>query len=263
MIKVEPNQHLSENMKVAFCLRGAMSKVGGPFSYSNDLYIDRPYVNYISCFESIKKHIIEVNPKHCFDFYIHSWNPDLQDKLISLYQPKKSSFENNALFNADILARCRVPGDFGGVSQALSIQRVVNLLDVFYDYDLVIIYRPDVILWKDMILEKYDPQTIYVNGSENPDHIGDFHMIMNLDNARQFRHLYDSTVEGNPHQSHFWTRNYVVNFMKQSLLMDDIIAGWNQEVLRKINAVVKSGRIDIPQLETYGLQQEEILQYNN
>jgi hypothetical protein len=102
------------------------------------------------------------------------------------------------------------------------------------EYDLVMIYRPDILLLKDINFKNYDPQKIYVNA--HADSQGDFHFIMNVFNAKEFKNLYNSLDQGNAHRVHFWIKNYVNNFMHQQLLEDGIIAGCDQEVLRKLSA---------------------------
>jgi len=99
-------------------------------------------------------------------------------------------------------------------------------------YDRVILYRYDVLLWKPIHLEQYDYDKIYVNAHHDSN--GDFHFIMNQENARQFKYLYDSIRFGNKCSVHFWIKQYVEKYMKKKLYMDDIIPGVHQEVIRKI-----------------------------
>jgi hypothetical protein len=43
---------------------------------------------------------------------------------------------------------------------------------------------------------------------------------------------------------HYWIKNYVLNFMKKTIIMDKIVPGKNQEVIRKMtthNVVINFG----------------------
>ena len=101
-------------------------------------------------------------------------------------------------------------------------------------YDIVILYRYDVLLWKDMNLKQYTglDDTIYVNAHGGGN--GDFHFIMNHDNSHNFKNLIYSIPMGNEYRMHYWIQNYILNYMKINLKMDDIKPGIHQEVLRKM-----------------------------
>jgi len=224
-------------MKVAICLSGTMSKIGDSFLTQNSLYNSNPYINFNTCYGSIKKHIINVNSNCEFDFFIHSWNMDLEHQLNALYSPKKSLFENNELYNDEINSKIKIASDFAGISKSLSMKKSILLLEQYqqeisFQYDLIIIYRPDIVLLKDMNLQDYDCQKIYANSFANGN--GDFHFIMNSDNLKLFKNLYDSLDKGNRQITHFWIKNYVNNFMGKEITEDNIIAGTDQEVIRKI-----------------------------
>lgn len=79
---------------------------------------------------------------------------------------------------------------------------------------------------------KLTENNIFVNG--HPDCNGDFHFIMNNNNSVIFKELFDSALKGNNHGEHYWIKNFIVNFCKKKLTMDDIIPGKYQEVIRKI-----------------------------
>lgn len=229
--------------KVAILLRGAISSKNKPH-IKNTECVQTEYVKFDSCAISIKRHIVEYNSQIAdFDFYIHCWNYDLQNELINLYNPIKSQFENNDYYleefeQAKKYFRMRAPlKTISQMSQALSIKKVIELIEHSEkSYDQVILYRPDVLLWKDMDLRKYDIDKIYVNGHEtkcgNPN--GDFHFVMNYENALEFKKLYDSVFTGNSPKPHYWINNYVVNYMKTEMIKDDILPPYHQEVLRKV-----------------------------
>ncbi len=252
------------NKRVAICLSGAVAKVGERFLTQGSLYDSGEYININVCYNSTIKHIIKPNPNYIFDFFIHSWNEDLETNLVSLYQPKKYQFENNLNYNTEINSKIKDPNDFAGASKALSMRKSLRLMESYskeddIKYDLVIAYRPDIILFKDMTLINYDVSKVYANSFL--DGQGDFHFIMNHDRALEFKQLYNSLDQGNAVKTHFWIKNFINNFMNQPLYNDGIIAGEDQEVIRKIYTKVNSN-INIDTLLKYGLTKQEHLKYS-
>jgi hypothetical protein len=242
--------------KVAICMRGAIAKESSShFSEKGSLYNDSKYVNYKQCFNSIKKHIIEPNKDaYELDFFLHCWNTDLEDTLVTLYEPKAYIFDDNNDYADEILELCRSKIEFGNISHALSKKKVILLKEQYekdnnVHYDLVVLYRYDVFLWKDMPLQNYDVDKIYANRLISPAAFmignGDFHFVMNSKNANEFKYLYDSIKLNNPCKGHFWIQNYIVNFMKQPLYEDDIVGSQHQEVIRRVEEMsINPGYLD-------------------
>ena len=220
----------SRKPRVAFCLRGAIGKKEFSFNTSNNkIYNSGTYIDYTAVSRTIYDFIINANPKYDFDIFIHCWNSDLKRNLIKLYNPKDSLFEDNTLYFKDFENK---KGDISQISTALSMQKVINMVlkqNIRYDY--VILYRPDVILWKPINLDNYNPNIIYVNAHENSN--GDFHFIMNLNNAKKFKELYNNN--NILFSQHYVFREYIRNYMHEKLEMDNIFPLHDQEVLRKIN----------------------------
>ena len=250
--------------RVALCMRGAVSKTEKPFEKMNELYDDNTkYVDYKACYNSIKKHIIEPNlNEYQFDIFCHCWNLDLEQDIVNLYSPVKYLFEDNKIYNDYINKLCVSDRDFGGISQALTIKKSIELKEQYeaehnFKYDIVISYRYDMFLWKDIILNNYTElknDAIYVNAySEHFGHgTGDFHFIMNSDVSGLFKNLIDSINEGNKHVLHLWIKNYIINYIKKPLLMDDIEPGIHQEVLRKIHTYsLSKGHLTEEQFKSY------------
>jgi hypothetical protein len=134
------------------------------------------------------------------------------------------------------------------------MKKSIELLEEFeknnnINYDKVIIYRPDLILIKDLNLNKYDNDKIYVNKHGNCQ--GDFHFIMNSYNVKNFKYLYDSIYNGNQHKTHFWIKNYINNFMQKEVIEDDIVAGIDQEVIRKVQDGTNNNMIFSKILQEY------------
>jgi len=251
------------NKKAAICLHGAIAKIGPRFSTQGSLYNNNKYVNYKACFNSIVKHIIGPNQHYSFDYFIHCWSTDVKYDIISMYHPKHYLFEDNSIYYDEINRKISNPEDFGGASRALSIKKSIELFEEYKkqsEYDVVIVYRPDVILLKDIVLDNYDLTKIYTNGNI----YADFHFIMSQINSIKFKNLYASLDQGNVHKYHYWIKNYIENFMHQEVCPDDIQPGLHQEVLRKAyTTMVKKSGINIEKLLEYGLTTEEIMQYQD
>lgn len=253
--------------KCAICLRGAISKVTHRFMFPNQLYNDGPYVNYVAVYNSVMKHIINANSNIQFDFYIQCWNLDLKDKLCELYKPKGILFEDNNIYRDEIILSLqktdRPINDFGTTSQLLAISKSIKLAtESNENYDYVICYRPDVLLWKDMILSSYEHDKIYVNA--HPNAVGDFHFVMNMENAIKFSKIYETTFNKNVVTNsylHGKIKLYVEHFMGQNLLIDNIRPGQDQEVLRKLNRAIINNNLDKEFFYQYGLTKDEIESY--
>lgn len=256
------------NGRVAVCLRGAVAKVSGTFFTSGSLYREGEYVNFEACTKSIQKHLVEANPSLQMDFFIHCWNKDLQNSLTSLYSPQGALFEDNSLYEAEITAKSRLPNDFSGISHSLSIKKSIELMENHqsvnnFIYDRVILTRPDVILLKDIEFQHYQQDNIYVNGTIDHSINADFHFVMKSEYASQFKMLYNSIEKGNPCRAHFWMKNYINNYMGQTLYEDALIAGVDEEVLRKIHfTTICQHKVPLDRFLEYGLTRKEILSYD-
>ena len=227
--------------KVAICLKGAVGKKGSPhdrFLHKNDVYKQGEYIDYVAVKNAIFQHIVNANPGYEFDFFLHGWNLDLESELVDLYKPKKSLFEDNNIYNEEISSMIPDPSDFGGVSGGLSLKKSLQLREDYelendMKYDIVIVYRYDVLLWKNMILEYYDVNNWMFVNSWNGSRLADYHFVMTSEVAKGFKYLYDSVVtHNNQHKFHHWIYNYIVNIMRCNLREDDIKAGIDQEHMR-------------------------------
>lgn len=243
--------------RVALCMRGAVSK-NKDFTNKNDLYMNCEYIDYKQCYNSIVRHIIKPNlENYSIDVFCHCWNEDIKKDIIELYQPVKYLFEDNCNYNKEIEKLCKLPTDFGGLSQALTIKKSIELKEQYeiehnITYDIVILYRYDVLLWKDMVLSNYTDldNKIYVNAHIGKN--GDFHFVMNKQKSTEFKNLYNSINLGNRHVVHHWIQNYIVKYMHTTLVMDDIIPGKHQEVLRKIRGFsIEKGYLSLNIFNSY------------
>ena len=159
------------------------------------------------------------------------------------------------------------------LSQALSIKLGIQLIEKYEasfckvennslvsNYDLIVIYRPDVMIWKKMDLDFYDTSKIYCNGAIGSERSplavnawshGDLHFVMSPKNAAEFKYVYDSVSKKNPHKhddwkgnvnphdfneplEHKWIGNYIRNYMGKELVGDGIKELIDQCIIRRV-----------------------------
>jgi hypothetical protein len=253
--------------RVAFCMRGGVSTYrsnnildNGQCKTPNDIYKNKKYINMKAVYHSIQKHIIQTNPTYTFDFFLQCWNTDLEDKLTELYHPKRVLFEDNNLYKDAILSKCQHPSDFAGPSQLLAMKKSLQLKESYektheFKYDVVILYRYDVLLWKDIHLDLYDiSKHIYSSWYYLPETVGDFHFIMTSKNASKFKHCYDWITDDNPYGDlpHDFIYRYITYGLNESIQLDSIYPTIDQDVIRKIHPQ------RIQQLYEYGITLRDI-----
>lgn len=232
-------------MKAAIGFRGGVSKTSGQIIENICRHSD--YVNIECTKRSVMKHIVEANPEYDFDFFIHCWDMRLQSELLSLYNPKKFCFERNDRYTEELKSK---GGYYAQASHYLSMKKLCEMImSVNDEYDYVVLYRPDVMLWKDMILSQYDKSSITVNNWKTiaVNH-GDFHFVCSKHNLKSFVELYDNMRDPIPHK--------LLNISE--IKKDDIFAGVDQEVTRKL----KHCNLSEETLNAYGLTQELIDSYD-
>jgi hypothetical protein len=263
-------------MKVAILMCGAVSLSYGRLRYpDNTTRINEgPYINYHATKIGIQNHIINANPDCTFDFFLHGWNLNLEQNLVELYNPVSYLFEDNELYKNDIIKKVKSCGSskqrYGQVSWTLSMKRVSELLKAYNQkYDIVIFYRYDILLMKDMILSKCHQNKIYCNNETK--HVewaiqrniktrsGDFYFRMNYENALNFGlNLYNSfskNLKPNDHQ--FWIP-YITEYLNNSFVVDEDI---DSEInIAHIRLLKKYNYSDLF-LDAYGLTKEEIDSY--
>ena len=234
--------HIYKRKRVALCFRGAMDKIrSGHYSKRIcDIYeTDSPYVPFETVQISLTKHLLNINPDYEFDIFIHCWNEDIESKMEHLYHPKRTLYENNKDYENNI--KINIIKNFAYTSQQLSICKSLKLMEEYakehnVEYDYVISYRPDGLLYKDLHLEKYENDNVYVNSDTHED----FHFI-NMFGSKK-------TVP-----------QFVQLNMKKKLVADDIKCGKDQEILRKIkSSCVDKGYKTHEFFHQYGLTNEQI-----
>tara|TARA_B100000900_G_scaffold398828_1_gene400643 strand:+ start:9309 stop:10184 length:876 start_codon:yes stop_codon:yes gene_type:complete len=257
--------HLPGHKRVALCIAGAVGIKTGNYQAGK---LD--YVNFRAIERCIRTHIIEANPGVEFEIFIHTWNPDLEQDLKRLYDPKKILCEDNNIYRNEI--KSKISGvntdehQFRQISHLLSIKKSLTMaLDDPTEFDCFIRLRPDVLLWKDMKLDEYvTARHAYVNGHSTPEHgegNGDFHHILNKNDAIVMSSLYDrcSPCVATMHKI---IQTLFKEATGRNFIPDSIIPGKHQEVLRKLYRLsVKTGYLDDFKLREYGLTTEELMTY--
>lgn len=136
-------------MRNALCLYG---KVGG--TQGKDGLGER--IDYVKCFESYKRHIIDVN--QC-DIFLHSWDIDIEDELLNLYRPLWCNFEKQIVFKDDESNRLYSRW----YSTKESVKCKSNWEEVAkFKYDWVMLGRFDLLFFKDIIFSKLEPGYFHV-----------------------------------------------------------------------------------------------------
>jgi hypothetical protein len=256
-------------MKVAIVFKGGISKKIGNLLNPNEINTNSEFINYHCAYNSFKKHIIDANPNHEIDTFIHCWHPELEEELFSLYKPTQIVTENNARYNANILYKLAMSycpkSCFSVVSQVLSLKKVCEMAAKYcternFKYDLVLIYRLDLLLIEDMIFEDYDLNSITCNNWAELK--GDFHFVMNYENMLKFSKMYDNFSPSYRPIAHQYAKQYVQQILKIPYAQDNIAAGRDQEVVRKAIIFVRDFNRPFEKLEKYGITKDEILSYN-
>lgn len=261
--------------KVAVCLHGCISNKYQDFNngytnrYTKHEYVKyddniNNFVNYYACYKSIKKHIIDCNPDYDIDVYIHMWyqNEQMKQELINMYNPVKYVFADNKDYMNMFEEKCVSIGDEkksfkGNISRLYSICESFKLcLDSNIDYDLMISYRPDLLLWKNMDFNTYDRNCVTKNGKG----FGDFHFVMSKEHGILFSQFYNKC-----NNSHYKAHTALYNiYVKKDLNLefkgDNILPNHHQEVLRKIKKhSIRLNRITDKTLLEFGLDKEELI----
>jgi hypothetical protein len=255
--------------RVAFCLRGAVSRKLHKLEYPGQILIEPNYIHVECTHKAIKKHIFDCNQEYEFDTFIHCWDKPMEEKLLGLYNPKGYLFEDNSIYWEEIQAKIANPQQYSQGSQLLTMKKVLELKEKYeqdnnFKYDMVILFRPDVLLWKNMTLENYDVNNYMYVTRWDGDSQADFHFVMSSLHADQFKYAYDKLNKSIYKLVHFYIKFYIVNYMYATLLEDDIRAGIHEEVIRIIKLPLFTNKsISMEQLEEYGLTEKMLEDYQS
>tara|TARA_A100001011_G_scaffold400690_1_gene517633 strand:+ start:3113 stop:4324 length:1212 start_codon:yes stop_codon:yes gene_type:complete len=83
-------------VKVAVCIYGNV----GDIKRSRDTSCEESLADLSAkiSYAHFKKHVIDANPDIDFDIFIHCWNKNLEEEIVSMYKPTLYLFENNKKF---------------------------------------------------------------------------------------------------------------------------------------------------------------------
>ena len=241
----------SEKQRAALVLSGAVCHMAdGIFSKLSDssLILENKtgYCDISVVSNSIKRHVFRANePRFDFDVFLFSWNVDLAQDLTALYEPNRSLFMQ---FPRQIFVNLSLHYDIppNELSRHYAIQQSLKMCQAAEElngktYSIIVLMRLDVLLFKDVILDNYNPNEIYNNCGASGN--ADFHFIMNSSNARQFSKLYDylshPMLQPLTKRTHLGLhRKFASIFMNNlTLTPDDLCPPQDLEVYRKVDAL--------------------------
>lgn len=256
--------------RVALIFRGGVSKRSGNTHKAYGKYEQEEhkyaYVNFAAVEKGLRKNLIENNPNYEIDYFIHSWNTDLAEDLEKLYAPRSSKYEKNSDYYdelTDLMERCQA-GYFGTASQYLSLRNGIDLLEKYVErtqknYDLIISWRLDVLLYTPVDLDFYNGNLFYVNGDPNGTKDLDIHFVTGYHNRHLLKEIYQNIDKDCAPEPHNIIVNYFNKINKADLLtLDNIIYRRDNEMVRALIWCYKDNRITKEQLESYGLTVEDI-----
>lgn len=203
--------------KVAICLRGRCLDD----SLEVNAFGVKKKIDYKNCINFIFNKIVNNNPEIEFDFYLHGWISNLNDKNIILnhYKPKKYILEKQIDFTNDYihlenfssilkerykhLHKNKNENFYNNInfqnyfqnifSYAYSISKVIELVDNTINYDKIIHMRYDIIINNDIKLIELENNKIFTDNvgiSHSPLLHGDFIYIANMVNCLFWKNFY-------------------------------------------------------------------------
>jgi hypothetical protein len=186
-------------IRVAFCMAGEINTT--PNSFPGQKRHEKQHYMKM-CFNSIYKHIVSKNIKNYkVDFFCHSWNPELNDFIKAIYKPVLCVSEKKPATYALDSASHNTCAFYEGVdlyspNQALSVKRVIELKEQHektsnVSYDIVFIYRYDILLWKNINLSEYRDldDKIYTNWDDISHSF--VYFVFNKRHASHYKYIYD------------------------------------------------------------------------
>ena len=178
-------------MKIAICLSGLVGNIVGK---SNDSNIGVNEVLKLS-YRHWNKQIIQTNGE--IDFFVHSWDIDVQQAIKRYFSPKLSSFEKQIIFDVP----AHIIGDENRkqshYSRWYSTMKSVELKAEYeiannFKYDCVMISRFDIAWKKPIIFADHDMSHVYCGGWWNQSDVSikDFWFFSSSANMDRFGELY-------------------------------------------------------------------------
>lgn len=167
-------------MKVALCLYGLATG-------KNDKGC---LVDFDIAFQHYKKHILD---KNNVDIFIHTWSVDAREILVKKYQPRKSLFEKQIMFDSSPTKLHSTKSRWYSTKKAIELKREYEVEKKIV-YDWVMVSRFDVVFFTDFKFEKFEQNQFYASNWLNPARdVGllDFWFFSNSSHMDKFSTLYD------------------------------------------------------------------------
>jgi len=168
-------------MKIALCLQGLST---GHNDKGN-------YVKSLNTGKSIQSNIIKDN----VDVFIHTWNEDIHsiNELTNLYQPKKSIFEKQIMFDDTVTKYHYVKSRWYSQMKSIELKKQYEMENNF-TYDFVMVSRFDCFYYTPINFTTLNPTRFYT--SNWPSHhlltgFLDYWFISNSSNMDLFGGLYN------------------------------------------------------------------------
>lgn len=202
---------------------------------------DRTYEKFDLVYRSVKKLFY----KREVDYYMHLWgNEDDKKRYGNNFNFKKILVEENSKYEHIIHSLSIIHGNnvngtnleyFNQISQALSIQKVCELIDNEDEYDLIFITRPDLPFSEKMNIPIVDKETIYVNKHGPLITSGDYCFLFSKNNLHVFKDIFKFLKETKTKPAcHIWFNNYFTNFCKKNVGLINVEVMVNCEIFKHL-----------------------------
>ena len=235
-------------MRIAYLMNGVIGGPKGKNNESTDFNIRKKILEYTS-----KTHKFLQNKDIKIDYFIFSWEPDLEDKYIKLYNPKKIKSTPQTIFNvpnhySEHKDNSRIQAHYSRWYGALEVSKMCQeySLENNLNYDLIVNARLDLCFQNEINFNKFETSKFHIarpsnlhnynwpRNNEMIDHI----FISNPDNMHQFMSLYNNINEyTSPGQcpqwnlisSHFLSVWHLdkLNILKPEIISDSNISCWD------------------------------------
>lgn len=148
--------------KIAFCLYGIVGGIKGKAGDKGNETTSEGILNL--GYQHYKKYIFNLNPN--VDIFIHTWSVDSKEKIKSLYQPKKATFQEQEIFDIPESIKGEYKRKQNHYSRWYSTKKVMELKSQYekknnFNYDFVFLTRFDIAWQKKLDFSKFDPQYFY------------------------------------------------------------------------------------------------------
>lgn len=235
-------------MKVAYLMNGVIGGLKDKNYKLSDLDIRKKILEHTS-----KSHQYLKNPNVEIDYFIFSWEPDLEDKYIEVYNPKKLKHTSQITFDMpnhylEHKNNPRIQAHYSRWYGALEVSKMCQeySLEKGINYDLIVNARLDLCFQNKINFNKFETSKFHISrpinlpnynwprNSEMIDHI----FMSNPQNMHKFMSLYnninDYTSPGQCPQwklisSHFLSPWHLhkLNLLYPEIISDSGIVCWD------------------------------------